>query len=1041
MNTRALGVVAAAGLAVSAAGAAAQQTFFNYTGADFGNWNAAGNWTPFGIPSVANHVPLIPGGKTVRFGTGGPLQITIDKMQIDHGGQVEILNDYDMTILAQTDGSGTIGLLSLSGILFMSAVGNGTDLRLSGPAGSYLTVGGTPGSPNLISMSNSVNNQIYGFNGAERLDLQAGSTIEGAGRIGLNFLQIDNRGSIIAKGSAGLFIDPNAAGLANLGGLLAADTGGLVLLPGPYDNQGTIRSMDSSVFLQGCDITGGTFESTGAGRIQVNTAGASTIVRGVTNNGIMRLPNDTDCYLLGGMTNNGSIEMQAAGNGTDFYFGDNFVFSGGGTIALSNSVNNQFYDITASQQGRTITNAGNTITGSGRIGLNTISITNQAAGSIVAVGSAGLTIDPGNTFINEGTLRAESGSYINCLHGIYTFTAPAVAATGGIVYFSAGTYTGTIDSEGTGVCRMNAAGAAVVFNNLTNLGELDFPNDFDAVFTGTLDNQGLIDMRAAGNGTDIYLASNLLLTGGGTIALSNSPNNQFYDVTGGQQGRTLTNAGNTITGSGRIGLNTISITNQAAGSIVAVGSAGLTIDPGNTFINEGTLRAESGSYLNFVAGSYTFTAPAVAGTGGVVYFSGGTYTGQIDSEGTGLCSMNSTGANTVFHNLTNLGELEFPNDQDAVFTGTLDNQGLIDMRAAGNGTDIYLASNLLLTGGGTIALSNSPNNQFYDVTGGQQGRTLTNAGNTITGSGRIGLNTISIVNNPFGTINASSSSGIAIDAANSFDNQGTLIASGGTITIHPAAFATSGSVTANAGRFIHHAAPGNSWVQTGGTVLANGEIQVDSNSYLLQGGTLGGTGLVDSNVVNSGGEVAPGESPGLLTIEGNYTQQTDGVLTIEVAGEVAGSEFDRLTVTGAAALGGTLRINRQPGYFPVVGTQYTILTCASRTGTFETVEPMDAFSVSYNPTSVVITITSITCIQEYNGDGVLNPDDLGDFITDYYTFPHVAGPGGYAIACPGNEAPYDQGYKAAFTPDGSGQCSEPFPDNLGDYITSYYTGC
>ncbi len=81
------------------------------------------------------------------------------------------------------------------------------------------------------------------------------------------------------------------------------------------------------------------------------------------------------------------------------------------------------------------------------------------------------------------------------------------------------------------------------------------------------------------------------------------------------------------------------------------------------------------------------------------------------------------------------------------------------------------------------------------------------------------------------------------------------------------------------------------------------------------------------------------------------------------------------------------------------------------------------------------------CAPEYNNDGTLNSDDLGDFITDYFTEPHIPGPGGYAIACPGNSPPYDNGYKAAFTPDGSGQCNEPFSDNLGDYITEYFTGC
>ena len=82
-----------------------------------------------------------------------------------------------------------------------------------------------------------------------------------------------------------------------------------------------------------------------------------------------------------------------------------------------------------------------------------------------------------------------------------------------------------------------------------------------------------------------------------------------------------------------------------------------------------------------------------------------------------------------------------------------------------------------------------------------------------------------------------------------------------------------------------------------------------------------------------------------------------------------------------------------------------------------------------------------SCPLDYNLDTVLNPDDLGDFITDYYTSPHVPGPGGYAIPCPANVPPYDNGYKTAFTTDFSGQCNEPFPDNLGDFITAYYQGC
>jgi len=84
-----------------------------------------------------------------------------------------------------------------------------------------------------------------------------------------------------------------------------------------------------------------------------------------------------------------------------------------------------------------------------------------------------------------------------------------------------------------------------------------------------------------------------------------------------------------------------------------------------------------------------------------------------------------------------------------------------------------------------------------------------------------------------------------------------------------------------------------------------------------------------------------------------------------------------------------------------------------------------------------------SCPLDYNLDGIINPDDLGDYITDYFTAPHVPGPGGYAIPCPGNDPPYTAGYKAAYTLDGSGQCTPPFPDNLGDFITAYFAsaGC
>jgi hypothetical protein len=113
----------------------------------------------------------------------------------------------------------------------------------------------------------------------------------------------------------------------------------------------------------------------------------------------------------------------------------------------------------------------------------------------------------------------------------------------------------------------------------------------------------------------------------------------------------------------------------------------------------------------------------------------------------------------------------------------------------------------------------------------------------------------------------------------------------------------------------------------------------------------------------------------------------------------------------------------------------------------------------------VITPGPTFCTVDYNRDGFTNLDDLGDFITDFYTEPPIPGgfqlnaptyPGvfvGFFSPCPeapDAPAPYDavayraEGYRVGFSPDGSNACpldpSQLFPnlDNLNDFITAFY---
>jgi len=124
--------------------------------------------------------------------------------------------------------------------------------------------------------------------------------------------------------------------------------------------------------------------------------------------------------------------------------------------------------------------------------------------------------------------------------------------------------------------------------------------------------------------------------------------------------------------------------------------------------------------------------------------------------------------------------------------------------------------------------------------------------------------------------------------------------------------------------------------QTAGTtkVAAGGTL---ASPVTVAGGVLAGAGEIEGPVTNAGGTVRPGASPGTLTIDGSFTQQAGGTLAVEVDGTQPGTAFDRLVVSGAATLGGTVAVDRDPAFTPANGDVFAFLTAGSRTGTFASV--------------------------------------------------------------------------------------------------------
>ncbi len=115
-----------------------------------------------------------------------------------------------------------------------------------------------------------------------------------------------------------------------------------------------------------------------------------------------------------------------------------------------------------------------------------------------------------------------------------------------------------------------------------------------------------------------------------------------------------------------------------------------------------------------------------------------------------------------------------------------------------------------------------------------------------------------------------------------------------------------------------------------GTIALGGGQNITASTVSIQGATLGGSGTVNGPVTMTaaGGSIAPGSSPGQLTVDGNVTFASTGSFNVELNGTTVGTFYDQLRVTGDsrtvtladAALNVTLGV-----FTPSVGNSFTII--------------------------------------------------------------------------------------------------------------------
>jgi hypothetical protein len=184
-------------------------------------------------------------------------------------------------------------------------------------------------------------------------------------------------------------------------------------------------------------------------------------------------------------------------------------------------------------------------------------------------------------------------------------------------------------------------------------------------------------------------------------------------------------------------------------------------------------------------------------------------------------------------------------------------------------------------------------------------------------------------------------------ALTTFENRGVLEVTAGARMFSDLSFTqTAGRITIGAGSSF---------------TMSNPTYRASTRVLTLAGGVLEGAGTFVGNLVLSGGKIAPGMSPGLLTIQGDVTATT-GEFAFELGGTARGTDFDALDVTGTVNL---------------VAAGANVLSV-----TF-----VNAFGAAVQSTDVFNLITAGGLVGEFanvvSGERLSTTDGLGSFVVHY----------------------------------------------------------
>ena len=165
-----------------------------------------------------------------------------------------------------------------------------------------------------------------------------------------------------------------------------------------------------------------------------------------------------------------------------------------------------------------------------------------------------------------------------------------------------------------------------------------------------------------------------------------------------------------------------------------------------------------------------------------------------------------------------------------------------------------------------------------------------------------------------------------------FSELGTYDGSYGNVTITGAGSLWHASGSLKIGTTYNNHATGIVTIADGGRIIVNSGVSIGHSSILMGNG-----GTLQATVDNVYGEINPGSSIGILTIDGNFSQQSGGTINLELAGTLL-NQHDRLVVTGSSSLAGSLNVTLD-SHTPSNGFAYQVFDWVGGTaGTFDNIQ-------------------------------------------------------------------------------------------------------